>query len=162
MPRSPEGRMEKGGLPTCLCLLVSPSRDAPAWVSIYILAQIQMVEMNHTGTSSTAQICRQQESPLLEWVNTICVVSGKMSCLLTLFLIFFSSTLALSLATVSGQWKWNFSCHAAFRGAQGWFLLFWVNWRDSYPVRPSVGIQHQTQKKPVLAKDWADQWPKLH
>lgn len=55
----------KGGLPTCLCLLVSPSRDAPAWVSIYILAQIQMVEMNYTGTSSTAQICRQQEPPLL-------------------------------------------------------------------------------------------------
>lgn len=61
MPRSPEGRMENGGLPTCLYLLVSPSRHAPAWVSIYILAQIQMVEMNHTGTSSTAQICRQQE-----------------------------------------------------------------------------------------------------
>lgn len=61
MPRSPEGRMEKGGLPTCLCLLVSPSRDAPAWVCIYILAQIQMVEMNHTGTSSTAQIFKQQE-----------------------------------------------------------------------------------------------------
>lgn len=79
MPRSPEGRMEKGGLPTCLCLLVSPSRNAPAWVSIYILAQIQMVEMNHTGTSRTAQICRQQEPPLLEWVCTICVVSGKMS-----------------------------------------------------------------------------------
>lgn len=61
MPRSPEGRMENGGLPTSLYLLVSPSRHAPAWVSIYILAQIQMVEMNHTGTSSTAQICRQQE-----------------------------------------------------------------------------------------------------
>lgn len=62
MPRSPEGTMIKRALHTCLCLLVSPSRDAPAWVSIYILAQIQMVEMNHTGTSSTAQICRQQES----------------------------------------------------------------------------------------------------
>lgn len=79
MPRSPEGRMDNGGLSTCLCLLVSPSRDAPAWVSLYILAQIQMVEMNHTGTSSTAQICRQQEPPLLEWVCTICVVSGTMS-----------------------------------------------------------------------------------
>lgn len=61
MPRSPEGRMENGGLPTCLCLLVPPSMDAPACISVYILAQIQMVEMNHTGTSSTAQICRQQE-----------------------------------------------------------------------------------------------------
>jgi len=61
MPKSPEGRMEKEGRPTCLCLSVSPSRDAPVWISIYILAQIQMVEMNHTGRSSTAQIFRQQE-----------------------------------------------------------------------------------------------------